>query len=761
MPPSWKRSAGAGLGYIVALVVLFPALLRFAAIDLPDEFLEFHVAGMDLFGRGLARGEIAAWNPWKLGGMSIFADPPALGPYYPFAPLLLLPLDAAVLLAWLAHLPLGALGIHTLTRRLGAAPAGATAAGLIYLASTPVVAAVVDGQIDMLAILALLPWALVLLQGMPSLAAGAGAGLCMGFIGLGAHTRFAAIAFVVAGLWGLLQVRRPHAGRTLAALALCMTVGGLVCAPWVLPAVLEVQASRGARPEGYATLIGQALSPAGLAGLLYPRGLILDHRWYHIGPALLLAGVAGRRAWAPLGLGAFLLLLGMGSQGPLGWIERPIHWLLYPVETGVAALAVPLLAVAAGLGVDAVAKARLGVRPAIAVAAIGAATLAVGWTAASAMYVDTVVSVRWIEGQAAVIGAVGLAATLAAAMLPRRRTAALLAVVAVTGVAYARSVQVAIPSESSRPSAWMRAPAVLADRPVVEPPERTLQWPPPPIRGFAGSFALDAETAAGHGWGHGDQNDPVADVLRHAWQNAQAPIPQNHGGLAGYASVGGRAKVPPMPWSIYVHWLAENFPQPPAPDLMRGRLNELLHIDVVVSPEQARMGWPGATEPEPVGGAVRRIVSDPRPKALLSTGVVVAPDAVQANALLLGSVDLRSAAVVGPEAGLDAQISRRPPAALVVADWAEGSWSIDLPPGHGGGVVTVAERHHPGWLATLDGEPTPVIQANLVQVGVPVPAGSERLELRFVAPGAATGRGLGALGLVLAGLALRLGRRKT
>ena len=68
---------------------------------------------------------------------------------------------------------------------------------------------------------------------------------------------------------------------------------------------------------------------------------------------------------------------------------------------------------------------------------------------------------------------------------------------------------------------------------------------------------------------------------------------------------------------------------------------------------------------------------------------------------------------------------------------------MSLPADHRGGVLTVAERHHDGWTARIDGEPTTPIRANLVQLGLLVPEGAERVELEFVAPGAADGLKLG------------------
>jgi hypothetical protein len=64
--------------------------------------------------------------------------------------------------------------------------------------------------------------------------------------------------------------------------------------------------------------------------------------------------------------------------------------------------------------------------------------------------------------------------------------------------------------------------------------------------------------------------------------------------------------------------------------------------------------------------------------------------------------------------------------------------------------LVVSESYFPGWEATVDGKPAPIYQTNYVLQGVPVPAGSHRVELRYRAAGAATGSiiSLGTLALL-------------
>ena len=69
-------------------------------------------------------------------------------------------------------------------------------------------------------------------------------------------------------------------------------------------------------------------------------------------------------------------------------------------------------------------------------------------------------------------------------------------------------------------------------------------------------------------------------------------------------------------------------------------------------------------------------------------------------------------------------------------------------------VLVVSENFYPGWMATLDGRPAPILQTDYLLRGMTLPAGQHRVEMRYTAPGARTGALVSALTLcLLAGLA--------
>jgi len=68
----------------------------------------------------------------------------------------------------------------------------------------------------------------------------------------------------------------------------------------------------------------------------------------------------------------------------------------------------------------------------------------------------------------------------------------------------------------------------------------------------------------------------------------------------------------------------------------------------------------------------------------------------------------------------------------------------------------VTDSYYPGWRASVDGRPAPLLRTNLLFRGVPVPAGSHRVRLWFDPLSVKLGFAVSAVALAanLAGLAL-------
>ena len=839
-------------GYAVLVLAMGPGLLDSSLLDLGDDYLEYGVTDFAFVADEVRQGRLPSWNPYKHGGGSVFGELSRMSTHYPVVFLLgLLPLDLAMLLVWVLHLALGALGVDRLARELGARSAGGVAAGVAWLLGSHPSVALVDGTLDNLPFFALVPWAMVFILRAnrallePNGSAGsalrqaATAGLCMGLIGLGAHTRFAAISFgaVALGsvvLW-LLPPTRPRAPvvRAAGVVAIALGVGALLALPVFWPTLLEISATRSAPVGDGETLVGQALTWRGLTGLVHPWILYLEERWHHVGAGLLLCGVTfglDRRGRAALIAGVLLVLLGMGARGPLFLLVRPLHWLLYPVETAVAGLGLPFLSAAVGVAVDRLVHPvdgqRVGAGRAAILATAGLAIVGLGWLATRSLYAPEVTSVGPIQLASALHGGGAVLALAAAVALGPRlsgrwRAVLLVAVLLTDGLLFAWRVQALLPSPVLPPSEFVARPVALDDLGPGAPAGRVLQWPLRPIRDFAGCLD-DTTTSEGHGWGHSPWFDPLAVVPAEARLVLAGPLRRNAGSRSGHLQVGGRAKVPPVPWSVFAQWLSTAGPtdlgagrfvdpdpdhptrkplpgdriaegwrsgevagddrtrtawavgSPPGPcsegplglgpdgeERWVPRLLELMHVRQVVSPFPLSR-FPGTHAIAPRGEAMARFeVVDPRPAALLSPGVRRVQTMVEAEQLIFGTdLDLRAEAVlIGPVGLTSPQVTGTPTEAELL-DWWPGGWHLRLPPK--GGLLTVVERFHPGWRAVdQDGGPLETLQANFVQLGIVVPEGTSEVRLRFVAPGTGVGLAGGAVGLLcLLGLALIPGWRR-
>jgi uncharacterized membrane protein YfhO len=64
------------------------------------------------------------------------------------------------------------------------------------------------------------------------------------------------------------------------------------------------------------------------------------------------------------------------------------------------------------------------------------------------------------------------------------------------------------------------------------------------------------------------------------------------------------------------------------------------------------------------------------------------------------------------------------------------------------GYLVVLEAHHPGWRATVDARPAPVLRANALFRAIALPAGRHQVEMCFRPPAAAWGLGVTAATLL-------------
>ena len=104
-------------------------------------------------------------------------------------------------------------------------------------------------------------------------------------------------------------------------------------------------------------------------------------------------------------------------------------------------------------------------------------------------------------------------------------------------------------------------------------------------------------------------------------------------------------------------------------------------------------------------------------------------------------------------------IAAMPPATGIevhTVSYAPGHVVLELAnPAPAGSALVVSENYYPGWVATVDGKPAPVVRADYSLMGVVLQAGARRAELTFTSPAYHRGKSLTllALGLSIVGIA--------
>jgi hypothetical protein len=68
-------------------------------------------------------------------------------------------------------------------------------------------------------------------------------------------------------------------------------------------------------------------------------------------------------------------------------------------------------------------------------------------------------------------------------------------------------------------------------------------------------------------------------------------------------------------------------------------------------------------------------------------------------------------------------------------------------------VLVVSELNYPGWVATIDGEPSPIHTANFLLRAVVVPSGKHQVEMLYTAPAAQIGALISAISILLVAMA--------
>ncbi|MCP4872128.1 MAG: hypothetical protein GY898_25765 [Proteobacteria bacterium] len=744
-----------------ALAVLVPGgpLLFGTGVDLPDDALFHAVPLYEWLHTALTEGRSPWFLPWKLGGVSLFADG-SIHPLYPGTWLvLLLPGHVALIASMLLH-GVGCLfAVRWMAQTFGASNATATLAGAGVAIGTVGSLSFVDLMIDSWPVFVWFPVALGALERMhqapqedrrTALRWAAVAAAATALLLLGSHLRYGPAAGAALAVWGLLRPGRR--GLALAALALGLVGGGA----GLVPALLEwrLTATDTARAATLAMPAHDMVSVWNLPGLFAPKPLRLRPDW-SVGLVLVLAAVVmatqlkQRRLVA---FGALLYAAGIAGGIPiLRWLFAPLLLVTHPVDTFWGALAMIPLAVVGALALDRLLdgdfdalKARLRGPVGWAVAALGLAVI-VRAIAAGSIFPSEIEEVGAAVAAVQAVVTVGVLVWGVRSPPGARRTALVCAVALVDVAVIAVRFHLAVPS----------APMDLAERGNVDGIEG-LDEGVLHLGELANLEAFLYDTGAmGPSADLADEGDDFDGLQERTQKHLLGwRWPVHVGARRGTRSASGRAKMPPRrPLALMAplsealvsdpvnrHQL-EDFAPERIPPLFEGARSlgmqtmRLMRVRTAV----------GGLRPE-----LRFDAGPPAPRCWPTTSVVVEPEeTARIDRLLRTPFDITAPTVVedpgfASARFVDAEVSCIDGAATVRTE--------------GRALVVVGETWHPGWKVG-DGRPTwPVNQVHFAfEAG---PDDARALPIRFVPPGLVPAGIASAAAWLLIGLSLFVGRRR-
>ncbi|MGD2216664.1 MAG: YfhO family protein [Gemmatimonadales bacterium] len=190
--------------------------------------------------------------------------------------------------------------------------------------------------------------------------------------------------------------------------------------------------------------------------------------------------------------------------------------------------------------------------------------------------------------------------------------------------------------------------------------------------------------------------------------------------------------------------------------LFSGRILQLLNVRYLVSGAQASI----AGLPEAYRGRTGFVYELPGglPRAYLVTSFEVLPDSLALPRLEDPAFDPSRTVILerAPDLSVRAEATGR-------VEWVEREVNVQTlqVETSGPALLVVSDNYYPAWTATIDGESTPVLRANLTLRAVRVPTGTHEVRFEYRSPMLRAAlwttlvSGLGAVGLITAGLFLR------
>ena len=703
------------------------------------------------------------WNPYLFGGMPYVAAMHGDIFYPTFLLRMILPTDVAMTWGFIIHVFLAGLFTFVFLRSLGLSYFGSLLGGLAYMMSGNVAGLISPGHDGKLFISSLLPLALFLVvrgvrDGRPwawgALAVTIGLGV------LSPHPQLLQYMLLVAGSFGLFlafadtgtgRLPRPVALRRLAAAAVAVVIGFAMGAIQYLPVREYVPWSPRALGKPWEQATSYSMPPEEMINFWVPQfSGILDRYWgdngihFHseyLGVAvILLAALAFARGrlvinrkllWFFAGVTIVAILWALGGYTPFYRLVYAIvpgtkyfrapSTMLYVISFGVAVLA--------AFGVDRAVQRDIGRR------------YLVGWAIA-------VIGIG-------VIGAIGGLTNLGVSIAQPQQTDLVLANDAALRVGALRSTLfgalaltclflLATGRIGREAGGYLLAGVVAVDLWSVE--RLYWQFSPPAAQQFAADETIEyikRQPEPGRVLGFPTTDAGALDpfIRRDALMTHRIrSVLGYHGNELGryqQLAFAQGAIANPNFWS-------------------------LMNIRYVLT-DAENLGVPGLTK---VVGPVRNAygttvylhqMAEDHPAAWITPAIVKATDEEMLGTVLDPRFDVRRAALFDTAASVNAVQLQSLPAALAIkartTRYDPGAIDVELDqPAPNGSALIVSENYYPGWSATVDGKPANIGRAQMTLIGVELPEGVRKVELRFASKPYETGKTvtLGALLLAIA-----------
>jgi hypothetical protein len=122
-------------------------------------------------------------------------------------------------------------------------------------------------------------------------------------------------------------------------------------------------------------------------------------------------------------------------------------------------------------------------------------------------------------------------------------------------------------------------------------------------------------------------------------------------------------------------------------------------------------------------------------------------DARAINRLLDERFDLRNMAITAEPTGLPS-VAEMPATQARIVTYEATRVEVEATTSQEG-LLILGDQYHPGWRASVDGKPTPILRANHTLRGVILPPGAHRITFEFAPTSLKTGMWLSGIGLAL------------